>query len=134
MSCGNPHQTPCHDILHALVLFIDHEIHDQSQVHAVEIHLQECAPCAETEMQERHSISLLQALLGRSCIEPAPEELHDRILAQTQELANQMSVTFQSSVSGPIQIFSEYTRTEITVDGVTQIIETTAEFRNDFPL
>jgi mycothiol system anti-sigma-R factor len=134
MSCGNPHQTPCRDILHALVLFIDHEIHDQSQVHAVEIHLQECPPCAATEVQERRSISLLQALLGRSCFEPAPEELHDRILAQTQELANKMSVTFQSPASGPFQIFSEYSRTEITVDGVTQIIETTSEFRSDFPL
>ena len=32
MSCGNPHETPCHDILHALVLFVDHEIEDQNQL------------------------------------------------------------------------------------------------------
>ena len=29
MSCGNPHQTPCTDVLHALVLFIDGELAKQ---------------------------------------------------------------------------------------------------------
>ena len=141
MSCGNPHETACHDVLHAIILFIDNELEDFGQVQALNLHFQECPPCAGTLAQERSAISLLQSLLSRSCQELAPEDLKAKIVAQTEDLAAQMNVIYQNQM-GPgqfnhsqfnqSQFFAEYTRTEITVDGVTQIIETSHEIRGDF--
>ncbi len=141
MSCGGPHETPCHDVMHALVLFIDNELQDSGQVQALNIHFQECPPCKGTLEQEKAALSLLQSLLGRSCQEAAPEDLKAKIFAQTEELAAQMNLLYQNQIGagqfgagqfGTSQFFSEYTRTEITVDGVTQIIETSHEIRGDF--
>ena len=74
MSCGNPHQTQCTDVLHALVLFIDGEIEDQQVSHAIEIHLSECPPCADEQVAEHR----FRKLLSRSCTETAPQELRQR--------------------------------------------------------
>jgi hypothetical protein len=52
MSCGNHHNLPCTDVLHAIVLYIDHEIEDNESVHAIELHIQECPPCAARTAQE----------------------------------------------------------------------------------
>ncbi len=134
MSCGHPHQTPCDEVLGALMLFIDHEINNPQQAQAYEIHFQECSPCQGTMEQERQAIAMIQTLLGRSCADIAPDDLKARIAEQTEDLANQMNAFYQSQFIAQSQVYSEYTRTEITLDGVTQIIETSHEIRRDFPL
>jgi hypothetical protein len=70
-------------------------------------------------------------LLTRSCFETAPTELHDRIHSQLSALEAQ--IIAQQGFVAQTEIFTQYSRTEITVDGETQIIETTHEIRRDFP-
>ncbi|MEI6868122.1 MAG: zf-HC2 domain-containing protein [Actinomycetes bacterium] len=134
MSCGGPHQTPCEEIMAAMLLFLDNEIADGNQLQAVKVHLQECPPCEGVIANERAGLELLQSLLNRSCCETAPEELFAKIFDQTQMLADQMIAMHNSQFIGQTQFFAEYSRTEITVDGVTQIIETSHEIRRDFPI
>lgn len=124
MSCGNPHETPCHDVLHSLLLFIDHELEDQNQVHQIEIHIQECPPCNQEFEHEQHVLLKIKDLMAGSCSEKAPEALYEKILSQTDLLAQQMQAQF-FAVQSPItsQVFTQYSRTEFTVDGIETRIE-----------
>ena len=47
MSCGDPHETPCSEVLEAVYLYLDGE-QDTSHREKVRIHLDECAPCSRT--------------------------------------------------------------------------------------
>jgi anti-sigma factor (TIGR02949 family) len=124
MSCGNPHETPCHDVLHSLLLFVDHELEDQNQVHQIEIHIQECPPCSQEFQHEQHVLLKIKDLMAGSCREQAPEALYEKILTQTDLLAQQMQAQF-FAVQSPItsQVFTQYSRTEFTVDGIETRIE-----------
>lgn len=111
MSCGNPHQTPCTDVLYALVLFIDGELQDQQVSHAIEIHLSECPPCADEQLAEQR----FRKLLSRSCTETAPQELRQRIVS---DLAVQ-SISWSQTI----------TYTEISTD---TFIQTQVEIRESY--
>ena len=92
-------------------------------------HLQDCAPCRNHLEMERAALNLVRSLLSRSCCETAPSTLQERIAHQLYELQLQ-------ELSGYTQteIITQYRRTEITIDGETQIeIETSHEIRRDFP-
>ena len=45
MSCGDHHDTPCDQVLPNIILYIDHEIFDNNQLNAVEIHFDLCYNC-----------------------------------------------------------------------------------------
>jgi mycothiol system anti-sigma-R factor len=124
MSCGNPHEVPCQEVLHSLVLFIDHEIEDQQQVHKIEVHFQECPPCKEELTHEQLVLQNLKQLLSRSCNESAPEKLHEKISAQTGALAQEMQAQF-FGIPAPFatQVTTQYSRHEFNVDGVETRIE-----------
>jgi len=109
MSCGNHHNTPCADVLHAIVLYIDHEIADQASVQAIELHIQECPPCAARTAQEALINQQLKALLNRSCREEAPEQLRNNVTAFIREPSNQPYLQWTQSI----------TYTEITTDSFT---------------
>lgn len=82
MSCGNHHDTPCHDVLEAAFFYIDDEMTDSSIRKAISIHLEECGPCLE-------EVSLLRRLkqkVFRSCGETAPDTLRDAIRGHLTEL------------------------------------------------
>jgi len=109
MSCGNHHNTPCTDVLHAIVLYIDHEIADQASVQAIELHIQECPPCAARTAQEALINQRLKALLNRSCREEASEQLRNNVTAIIREPSNQSYLQWTQSI----------TYTEITTDSFT---------------
>jgi mycothiol system anti-sigma-R factor len=109
MSCGNHHNTPCTDVLHAIVLYIDHEIADQASVQAIELHIQECPPCAARTAQEALINQRLKALLNRSCREEASEQLRNNVTAIIREPSNQPYLQWTQSI----------TYTEITTDSFT---------------
>lgn len=109
MSCGNHHNTPCTDVLHAIVLYIDHEIADQASVQAIELHIQECPPCAARTAQEALINQQLKALLNRSCREEASEQLRNNVTAFIREPSNQPYLQWTQSI----------TYTEITTDSFT---------------
>ena len=78
---------------------------------------------------ERQALSLIRSLLSRSCCETAPSALQDRIAQQLHELQIAELAGYSQT-----EIITQYRRTEITIDGQTQIeIETSHEIRRDFP-
>ena len=78
---------------------------------------------------ERRALNLIRTLLTRSCCETAPATLQERIAHQLHELQIQELAGYAQT-----EIITQYRRTEITIDGETQIeIETSHEIRRDFP-
>lgn len=120
---------PCNDCRDSLLLFIDNEIEDSATFNLIAFHLNECEGCRQQFETERQALNLVRELLTRSCCETAPSTLQERIAQQLHELQI-------SELAGYTQteIITQYRRTEITIDGQTQIeIETSHEIRRDFP-
>jgi len=116
--------------------FIDNQIEDSALFNAIAFHLQGCPDCAMRTERERRQISILRDLLTRSCVETTPESLEEEIVMQIRSLAARMQAPgfFGVGGAGTTQIFSQYQRTEITIDGETTIeIEESHEIRRDFP-
>ncbi len=122
----------CNDVMNSMVVFIDNEIEDSAHFNAIAFHLQDCPSCRETVEFERTQLNFIRSLLTRSCCETAPAELHDRIHNQLSALEQELIA--QQGFVTQTEVYTQYSRTEITVDGETQIIETTHEIRRDFPL
>lgn len=123
-------QVPCNDCRESLVLFIDNEIEDSATFNEIAFHLQECDACRNQLEIERRALNLIRTLLSRSCCETAPSTLQERIAHQLHELQLQEMAGFTQT-----EIITQYRRTEITIDGETQIeIETSHEIRRDFPI
>lgn len=121
---------PCNDCRDSLILFIDNEIDDSATFNQIAFHLNECEGCRLQFETERQALNLVRELLTRSCCETAPSTLQERIAQQLHELQI-------SELAGYTQteIITQYRRTEITIDGQTQIeIETSHEIRRDFPI
>jgi len=118
----------CQGCQDSLILFIDNEIEDSATFNAIAFHLQDCPTCQTRFELERRAINLVRALLTRSCCETAPTTLQDRVAHQLHQLE-------LAQMAGFTEIITQYRRTEITIDGETQIeIETSREIRRDFPL
>ena len=87
MSCGNPHATPCTEVLSLLYVYIDDEI---DEVHRIEVttHLGECPPCVEHFTVERR----LKTRIRDACMsEQVPDQVRSRIIAHIQ----QVSITYR---------------------------------------
>ena len=82
MSCGEPHETPCSEVLEAVYLYLDGE-QDSSHRDAVRVHLDECSPCLRQYGLEQ----AVKALVARSCgSDPAPSNLRDRVMVRIREV------------------------------------------------
>ena len=65
VSCGNPHDTPCSEVLDRVYEYLDGEL-DRERVHVIKEHLDECAPC----LQEFGLEEAVKAIVKRSCSRP----------------------------------------------------------------
>lgn len=100
MSCGEPHETDCSEVLSEVYLFLDHEC-DEGRKALLQTHLEECHPCLEQYGIEEH----LKALLARKCGgEHAPEELRRRLRARLYQTADQTTLE--------VEVTTTVTRTE----------------------
>jgi mycothiol system anti-sigma-R factor len=81
MSCGDPHETPCSEVLEKVYLYLDGEADDHDHDH-IRIHLDECAPCLRQYGLEQ----AVKALVARSCAEAAPVDLRERVLLRIQQV------------------------------------------------
>jgi mycothiol system anti-sigma-R factor len=88
MSCGQPHDKDCAEVLENLFLFLDHEMGDASYAEIKE-HLDECAPCLAKYTLEQ----VVKTLVARSCREPAPATLRDRVLLHIRSVHVEISET-----------------------------------------
>jgi mycothiol system anti-sigma-R factor len=78
MSCGNPHETPCSEVLETVSAYLDGEIspHDKARLAQ---HFEECSPC----LQEAGVYEEVKTLIARSCgCEPCPDDVRDRVISR----------------------------------------------------
>lgn len=82
MSCGEPHETDCRDVLAEVYLYLDLECADDRR-DLIRQHLDECSPCLREYGIEQE----VKALVARCCgDERAPSELRDRLRVRLSEL------------------------------------------------
>ena len=86
MSCGDPHDTDCREVLVKVYAYLDGEL-DGETVQKIKVHLEECGPC----LSEYDLDVALKQLVRRSCGgDCAPEELRARIMTQISEVRLQL--------------------------------------------
>ncbi|MDX6242337.1 MAG: hypothetical protein QOE76_60 [Frankiales bacterium] len=91
MSCGNPHETDCREVLDKVYLYLDSEA-DEHDCSAIKQHLDECGPCLRQYGLEQH----VNAMVARSCgAEVAPEALKMRVLARIQQVRIEITQTVE---------------------------------------
>ena len=82
MSCGDPHETDCRDVLAEVYLYLDLECSDDRR-DVIRKHLDECSPCLREYGIEQE----VKALVARCCgTERAPAELRERLRLRLSEL------------------------------------------------
>jgi mycothiol system anti-sigma-R factor len=82
MSCGNPHDLPCTEVIEQVYLYLDGEIDDEGRSKVRE-HLDECAPCLRQFGLEQD----VKALVARCCGgDTAPDALKQRLMIRLQEV------------------------------------------------
>jgi mycothiol system anti-sigma-R factor len=82
VSCGEPHETDCRDVLEEVYLYLDLECSDERR-DLIRTHLDECSPCLREFGIEQE----VKALVARCCgDERAPTELRDRLRVRLSEL------------------------------------------------
>jgi mycothiol system anti-sigma-R factor len=92
MSCGNPHDTDCSEVLELVYAFLDGETSDDDRTRIAQ-HLDECQPCLRQYGLEQ----AVKALVHRSCAcEHAPERLRVQIVTRIR----QVSITYRSTERG----------------------------------
>ncbi len=78
MSCGNPHEVPCTEVLAMVYSYIDGEMDDGSCAE-IRQHLDECGPC----LREYGLDELVKKLVHKCCgQEPVPGELRTKVLTR----------------------------------------------------
>jgi mycothiol system anti-sigma-R factor len=76
MSCGDPHETDCSDVLAEVYLYLDLECSDDRRA-LIREHLDECSPC----LREFGLEEAVKAIVKRSCSDPAPPDLRAKVLS-----------------------------------------------------
>jgi len=79
MSCGNPHDVPCTEVLAMVYSYIDHEMDDSTSYAEISQHLDECEPC----LREYGLDELVKKLVHKCCgQETVPGELRTKVLTR----------------------------------------------------
>ena len=82
MSCGNPHDTPCSEVIEQVYVYLDAE-QDEIDRDLVRLHLDECAPCLRQFGLEQ----AVKSLVARCCGgDPVPIDLRERVLVRLREV------------------------------------------------
>jgi mycothiol system anti-sigma-R factor len=87
VSCGEPHETDCGEVLAEVFLYLDGEM-TSARTELIRNHLDECSPCLRKYGLERE----VRALVARSCGgDVAPEQLRTRVLTRLREVVVEAS-------------------------------------------
>lgn len=87
MSCGNPHETDCREVIEKVYYYLDNEALDDENRAKIRVHLDECAPCLREFGIEQE----VRALVARCCgAEHAPGELRQKVLVRIQQVRVEM--------------------------------------------
>ncbi|MET9344360.1 MULTISPECIES: mycothiol system anti-sigma-R factor [unclassified Nonomuraea] len=76
MSCGEPHETDCREVLDKVYAYLDGELAEGESVD-IRVHLDECSPC----LQEYDLDKAVKALVAKHCgCDPVPDDLRSKVL------------------------------------------------------
>jgi mycothiol system anti-sigma-R factor len=82
MSCGNPHEVPCTQVLDAVYTYLDGEM-SFDDCARIRQHLDECGPC----LREFGLEEAVKRLVGKHCgCDPVPEGLRSKVLGKIREV------------------------------------------------
>jgi mycothiol system anti-sigma-R factor len=82
MSCGEPHEVPCSEVIEAVYSFLDGEVDDDIR-HKIRTHLDECSPCLRQFGIEQE----VKLLVARCCgSDRAPDALRLRIVTRIRQV------------------------------------------------
>lgn len=82
MSCGEPHETDCREVLSEVYLYLDLECPEERRS-LIRTHLEECAPCLREYGIEQE----VKALVARCCgSDIAPVEFKHRLRMRIAQL------------------------------------------------
>ncbi|MFD8757057.1 mycothiol system anti-sigma-R factor [Kitasatospora sp. NPDC059577] len=100
MSCGDPHDTECGEVLDHLYEFLDNEM-AEGDCAKLRVHFEECSPCLKQYGLEQ----AIKALIKRSCgCDDTPADLRSKVLARIdsiragQRSGEQVVVSVEASV------------------------------------
>jgi mycothiol system anti-sigma-R factor len=99
VSCGEPHETDCDEVLAEVWLLLDRECGEERDAQ-LRRHLQECGPClARYGLEEK-----VKTLLARTCGgDRAPDELHQKLRERIRAtVLEQASVSVERTASGTV--------------------------------
>jgi mycothiol system anti-sigma-R factor len=89
MSCGNPHETPCTEVLAEVYSYLDGEL-DSPGCAKIRQHLDECGPC----LREYGLEEVVKQLVHKYCrYDAAPKELRAKVMARIQQVRIELEVT-----------------------------------------
>jgi mycothiol system anti-sigma-R factor len=87
MSCGNPHDKPCDEVLAEVYYYLDGELGERTHAE-VRHHLDECGPC----LREYGLEEVVKKLVSKSCgCDPVPADLRAKVLIRIQQLRAQIA-------------------------------------------
>jgi anti-sigma factor (TIGR02949 family) len=82
MSCGDPHETECGEVLDHLYEFLDNEM-AEGDCAKLRVHFEECSPCLKQYGLEQ----AIKALIKRSCgCDDTPTDLRGKVLARIDSI------------------------------------------------
>jgi len=88
MSCGNPHETPCTEVLDRVYAYLDGEL-EAPDCDKIRQHLDECGPC----LREYGLEDVVKRLVHKCCgAEPAPSGLRTKVLVRIQAIRAELEV------------------------------------------
>ena len=103
MSCGNPHETPCSEVLDRVYWYLDGEVSEDDCDH-IRQHLDECGPC----LREYGLEEAVKRLVAKHCgCDPVPSELRSKVLVRIRQVQAEIEAhrTWLSTAYGSLIAF-----------------------------
>ena len=86
MSCGNPHEVECSEVLERVYEYLDGEM-DAERVHVIREHLDECGPCLRAFGLE----DSVKALVKRCCgSDDVPSDLRGKVMSRIEAVRGEL--------------------------------------------
>ncbi|WP_327089650.1 mycothiol system anti-sigma-R factor [Nonomuraea sp. NBC_01738] len=87
MSCGNPHDTDCREVLEKVYAYLDGEL-AEGDCADIRVHLDECSPC----LKEYDLDKAVKQLVAKHCgCDPVPGDLRSKVLARIDQVRTELS-------------------------------------------
>ncbi|MFF7727225.1 mycothiol system anti-sigma-R factor [Streptomyces sp. NPDC008001] len=95
MSCGDPHETDCSEVLDHLYEFLDHEM-PAGDCAKFEVHIDECSPCLEKYGLEQAVKKLVKRCCGHDDV---PADLRSKVMGRIELIRSGQSVPEQDALA-----------------------------------